>query len=108
MDKNRRNRILVADHNPIFRETVARWLRAAGYEVTNPRVHQSWPRFDTQDRLRPSAACHANQGATPVPHWMRAARPNRAGMFIPGLLIALMVFAAANGILSTVLELAWL
>ncbi|WP_262273550.1 hypothetical protein [Microvirga yunnanensis] len=34
MDTNRRDRILVADHNPIFRETLARRLRAAGYEVT--------------------------------------------------------------------------
>lgn len=34
MDTNRRDRILVADHNSIFRETLARRLRAAGYEVT--------------------------------------------------------------------------
>ncbi|EIM24495.1 response regulator [Microvirga lotononidis] len=34
MDTNRRDRILVADHNPIFRETLAWRLRAAGYEVT--------------------------------------------------------------------------
>ncbi|WP_404294503.1 hypothetical protein ACD578_29475 (plasmid) [Microvirga sp. RSM25] len=33
MDTNRRDRILVADNNPIFRETLSRWLRAAGYEV---------------------------------------------------------------------------
>ncbi len=33
MDTNRCDRILVADNNPISRETLARWLRAAGYEV---------------------------------------------------------------------------
>ena len=34
MDTNRPDRILIADHNPIFRENLARRLRAAGYEVT--------------------------------------------------------------------------
>ena len=34
MDKNYRDRILVVDTNPIFRETVAQWLRGAGYDVT--------------------------------------------------------------------------
>ncbi|WP_162820823.1 response regulator [Microvirga calopogonii] len=34
MDTDRRDRILVADHNPTFRETLVRRLRAAGYEVT--------------------------------------------------------------------------
>ena len=51
---------------------------------------------------------HVNDGATPLPDWVRAARPSRAGMFIPGFLTALAVLAAANGILSTVLELTWL
>jgi CheY-like chemotaxis protein len=34
MDKNHRDRILVVDNNPIFRETLAQWLRAAGYDVS--------------------------------------------------------------------------
>ena len=34
MNKNRPDRILVVDNNPIFRETLAQWLRAAGYDVT--------------------------------------------------------------------------
>jgi CheY-like chemotaxis protein len=34
MDRNCRDRILVVDNNPIFRETLAQWLRAAGYDVT--------------------------------------------------------------------------
>lgn len=34
MDTSSRNRILVADNNPLFRETLARYLRAAGYDVT--------------------------------------------------------------------------
>jgi len=34
MTKTRPDRILVADNNPISRETLARWLRAAGYDVT--------------------------------------------------------------------------
>jgi CheY-like chemotaxis protein len=34
MNKNGRDRILVVDNNPIFRETLAQWLRAAGYDVT--------------------------------------------------------------------------
>jgi hypothetical protein len=51
---------------------------------------------------------YTNEGATPLPRWMRATRPSRAGMSIPGLLTALAVVAAINGILSTVLELAWL
>ncbi len=49
-----------------------------------------------------------HEEATPLPQWMSATRPNRAGMFIPGLLVALAVLAAANGILSAVLELVWL
>jgi hypothetical protein len=56
----------------------------------------------------PREVRYANEGATPLPHWVRATRPSRAGMFIPGLLTALAVVAAINGILSTVLELAWL
>lgn len=56
----------------------------------------------------PRGLQNANEGATPLPHWMRATRPSQAGMVIPGLLTALAVLAAANGILSTVLELAWL
>ena len=34
MNKNCSDRILVVDNNPIFRETLAQWLRAAGYAVT--------------------------------------------------------------------------
>ncbi|NIX77513.1 hypothetical protein [Microvirga terricola] len=34
MDMNSRDRILVADNNPLFREAVARYLRTAGYDVT--------------------------------------------------------------------------
>src|SRR5215203_3139969 len=34
MNKTCSDRILVVDNNPIFRETLARWLRAAGYDVT--------------------------------------------------------------------------
>jgi CheY-like chemotaxis protein len=34
MDKNHCDRILVADNNPVFRETLALWLQAAGYDVT--------------------------------------------------------------------------
>ena len=34
MNKNRPDRTLVVDNNPIFRETLAQWLRAAGYDVT--------------------------------------------------------------------------
>jgi hypothetical protein len=56
----------------------------------------------------PREGRYANEGATPLPHWMRGTGPSRAGMFIPGLLTALAVVAAINGILSTVLELAWL
>jgi hypothetical protein len=48
-----------------------------------------------------------NEPAPFLPFWTRAARASRAGMFIPGLLTALAVFAAIGGILSTVLELAW-
>lgn len=51
---------------------------------------------------------HAHEGAAPLPQWMSATRPNRAGMLIPGLLVALAVLAAAVGILSTALELVWL
>lgn len=46
--------------------------------------------------------------AASLPQWMSATHPRRAGMLIPGILTALAVLAAANGILSTVLELAWL
>jgi CheY-like chemotaxis protein len=34
MNKNCSDRILVVDSNPIFRETLAQWLQAAGYDVT--------------------------------------------------------------------------
>lgn len=50
----------------------------------------------------------AHEEAASLPQWMSATRPNRAGMFIPGLLVALAVLAAASGVLSTVLELVWL
>jgi CheY-like chemotaxis protein len=33
MNKNDPDRILVADNNPLFRETLALWLMGAGYEV---------------------------------------------------------------------------
>jgi CheY-like chemotaxis protein len=33
MDKNYPDRILIVDNNPILRETLAQWLRAAGYNV---------------------------------------------------------------------------
>jgi hypothetical protein len=56
----------------------------------------------------PRGVRYTNEEATPLPHWMRATRPSRAGMFIPGLLTALAVLAAISGILSTILELAWL
>ena len=56
----------------------------------------------------PREVRYANEGATPLPHWVQGTGPSRAGMFIPGLLTALAVVAAINGILSTVLELAWL
>jgi CheY-like chemotaxis protein len=34
MDRNHRDRILVVDNNPIFRETLAQWLHAAGFDVS--------------------------------------------------------------------------
>lgn len=34
MGKNYRDRILLVDNNPIFRETLAQWLEAAGFDVT--------------------------------------------------------------------------
>ncbi|MEZ0167438.1 hypothetical protein [Microvirga sp. TS319] len=58
------------------------------------------------DRLRELRDPH--EEAAPLPQWMSATRPSRAGMFIPGVLTALAVLAVANGILSTVLELVWL
>ncbi len=51
---------------------------------------------------------HAREEAAPLPQWMSDTRPNRAGMLIPGLLVALALLAAADGVLSTALELAWL
>lgn len=56
----------------------------------------------------PWALHHPHEEATSLPQWMSGMRPNRAGMFIPGLLAALAILAAVYGILSTVLELAWL
>ena len=49
-----------------------------------------------------------NEEATPLPYWMRATHPNQAGTLIPVLLSGLAVSAAISGILSTILELAWL
>jgi hypothetical protein len=51
---------------------------------------------------------YPDDGAIRLPGWTRATRPNRAGMFIPGLLMAIAVLAATGGVVSTVLELAWL
>jgi hypothetical protein len=62
----------------------------------------------TSDHESPPELPRYDEEAAPLPHWMRVAHPSRGGTFAAGLLIALAVVAAASGILSTVLELAWL
>jgi hypothetical protein len=49
-----------------------------------------------------------DDGRIRLPDWTRATRPHRAGMFTPGLLMVIAVLAATGGVVSTVLELAWL
>jgi hypothetical protein len=86
-------------------------LASATYRGRNSHdtaMQRMWDSSKTRVIESPRGLLHANEEAVPLPHWTRATRPSRAGMFIPGLLITFAVLAAANSILSTVLALVWL
>jgi PleD family two-component response regulator len=52
MSRNEHERILVVDNNPIFRETLVSWLRAADYDVVAADSGQR-AFFMLRDRQRP-------------------------------------------------------